>query len=134
LLPHLSEFAGQTTLATIVLNRVINLQRVLIIENNLLLGAGIQNLLAGTANLDVIGISSRKWPDLVQEIERLQPEVIVLDEASHRASLTKLLPLLKEFPQLRLVVVSANDNRIHIYGKQEILITVATQLINIISK
>ena len=109
------------------------MQRVLIIENNLLLGAGIQNLLAGMANLEVIGIASgRKWGELAQEIERLQPDLIVLDEDSHLANLTKLLPLLAEFSQLRLVVVSANDDRVRIYGKQEFLIATATQLVDII--
>lgn len=108
------------------------MRRVLILENQLLVGAGIQVLLGGEADLDVIGISLLHPEELAQLINKAEPDVIVLDEVSHLARLTALLPLLNDFPKLRIVVVSAQDDLVRIYMKQEVLVTHASQLINII--
>jgi len=58
--------------------------------------------------------------------------VIVLDEDGHQLYLPKLLALLVKLPKLRIVLVSANSNLIHIYGRQDVRITDASQLINMI--
>lgn len=108
------------------------MQRVLIVEHQLLLGAGVQSLLTGEADLDVIGISPADQLELVQEIRRFRPDVVVLDEVTYLANPTKLLVFLKNHPKLRVVVVSANDNLVCIYNKQQVLVTRATDLINII--
>ena len=89
-------------------------------------------MLAGEISLEVIGSSPRNQEELEHEISRSQPDVIVLDEASHLACPTTLLFLLIEFPNLRIVVVSANHDLVHIYQKQEVLVTGSTQLANII--
>lgn len=119
-------------LATITADRVINVQSVLIIENQMLLGAGVQTLLAGEADLEVIGISPSSQERLAQEVSRLRPDVIVLDETSHLAGPTKLLSLLKDSPKLRIVVISANHNLVRIYNKQETRLGRTTDLFDII--
>jgi chemotaxis response regulator CheB len=113
-------------------NRTINMQRILILENQRLVGAGIQFLLDGEADLDVIGISFHDSEELAQIINKSEPDVIVLDEVGHLTHLTRLLPLLNDWTKLRIVVVSGQDNLIRIYSRQEVFVTRASQLINII--
>ena len=108
------------------------MQRVLIIDNQLLVGGGIQSLLINEGDMEVTGFSPHLPEELDQTISRFQPDVVVLDEASRQAYLFKLLALLVEFPKLRIVLVSANDDLVRIYGKQEVQVAGISQLINII--
>lgn len=112
--------------------RATDVHRVLIVENQLLLGAGVQSLLTGEADLDVIGISPVNQAELVQEIRRFRPDVVVIDKVTHLADANKLVAFLKNHPKLRVVVVSANDNLVCVYNKQQVLVSQATDLINLI--
>lgn len=109
-----------------------NVLRVLIVENQLLLGAGLQNLLSGETDLDVIGISPRNQLELVQKIRQIQPDVVFLDKDSRLTNATDLLTFLENFSKLRVIVVNANDNLAHIYIKKQILATPTAQLISIV--
>jgi len=109
-----------------------NVLRVLIVENQLLLGAGLQNLLSGETDLDVIGISPRNQLELVQKIRQIQPDVIFLDEDSRLTNATDLLTFLENFSKLRVIVLNANDNIAHIYIKKQTLVTPNARLISVI--
>ena len=108
------------------------MRRILIIENQLLVGAGIHVLLAGEVDMEVIGISAPNSEELAQAINNSEPDVIVLDELSHLTCLSRLFSFLNDLPKLRIVVVGAQGNRVRIYNKQEVLITCASQLANIV--
>lgn len=108
--------------------------RVLIIENQLLLGAGLQSLLSGETDLDVIGISPRNQLELVREIRQLQPDIVFLDKDSRLTDATDLLTFLENFPELRVVVINANDHLVRIYNKRETRLCQATDLLGIIRK
>ncbi len=108
------------------------MHRVLIVENQLLLGAGVQSLLTGEADLEVIGISPVNQAELVQEIRRFRPDVVVIDKVTHLADANKLVAFLKTHPKLRVVVVSASDNMVCVYNKQQVLVSQATDLIHLI--
>ena len=109
-----------------------NLLRVLIIDNDLLVGAVVQMLLAAVASLDIIGISPKNPTDLVKHIDHHQPNVIIVEETSRFVVPVKLYQLFRETPHLRIIVVSANNDMVQIYGKQEILVTDPAQFINIV--
>ncbi len=106
--------------------------RVLIIDNDLLVGAVVQMLLAAVASLDIIGISPHAPSDLVQHIDQYQPNVIIVEETSRFVVPIKLYQLFRETPHLRIIVVSANSDMVQIYGKQEILVTDPAQFVNIV--
>jgi DNA-binding NarL/FixJ family response regulator len=107
-------------------------QRILILDHLMLVGAGIQTFLTGEADLDVIGISPDNQESLAQEVNRLRPDVIILDEASRLAGPIKLMFLLKDMPKLRIVLISANDNRVRIFRKEETQLCQATDIFGII--
>ncbi len=107
-------------------------QRVLVVENKLLLGAGLEMLLQQNDNLEVIGISPGNEEELIREIRYFNPSVIIIDETTYLTHTLRLLALLRKFHELRLVIVSANDNLIHIYHKHNLLLTKPADLINIV--
>jgi chemotaxis response regulator CheB len=110
-------------------------QRVLVVENQLLLGAGLQSLLADKADLDVIGISPGDGEELVREIRRIQPDVILLNADSHLADPVELLALLSHDPGLRVLAFNANNHLVRIHTKQgalEVLVERTPQLVHLI--
>ena len=115
-----------------MVQRASNVYRILIVENQQLLGGGLQSLLSGETNLDVIGISPRNQLELVQKIRQIQPDVVLLDEDSCLTNATDLLTFLENFSKLRVIVVNANDNLAHIYIKKQILVSPADQLVSIV--
>ena len=98
------------------------------------MGAGVERLLSAETDLEVTGISPGDPAELAQEIRRLQPDLVVLDKDSRWVDATKLLATLQDYPKLRLVVVSANDNLVCIYDKQQTTTSRASDLLGIIRK
>lgn len=108
------------------------MQRVLIVESELLLGAGVESILAGHTGLDVAGISPCDQAVLVEEIRVFRPDIVVMDVVTRFASATNLLALLEDCPKLRVLVMSVDDNRICVYDKREVLVTQVRDLLDII--
>ena len=106
--------------------------RVLVVENEQLLGAGLLNLLSNEADLDVIGISPHNELELVQEIRRLQPDIVFLNKDSGLTDAIDLLSFLENLSELRVVVVNASNYLARIYSKRETQLCRATDLFAII--
>lgn len=107
--------------------------QVLIAENSLLPGAGVQTLLNRQAGLNVAGVTPRNEVALIGEIAALRPGVVVIDEASQRIDLNYFLALAyKRFPELKIILTSANDDYVTIYDKRRILLTQVADFVEII--
>ncbi|MFQ5617188.1 MAG: hypothetical protein ACE5GO_12115 [Anaerolineales bacterium] len=110
-------------------------QQVLVVENDLLLGAGVEALLTREMDLNVLGITPKDEAALMVEIGAVQPQVVVLNEATRLMDPVNFLALFKKCPQLRMIVlVNASNNWVKIYNKQQVLLTQDTGLANIIRK
>jgi hypothetical protein len=100
--------------------------RVLVVENQRLLGAGIEILLSREAGLQVIGVTPEDEVALRQAISRSQPDVVVLDGATTDSA--RLWALFQDYPELRVVVVSADDGLVRTYEKRQVIVTRAADL------
>jgi len=109
------------------------MKRVLIVENKLLLGAGLENLLSGEAGFEVVGVSLHSEEELIEKINELHPTTIILDESTYQTHLFQLLSCSRVYQKLRLVIVSANSNLIHIYHKQNFLLTRPNDFFKVLS-
>lgn len=107
-------------------------KRILILENESLLGASIECILKNDIDLKVSGLSSFDRGTLVNEIMSVQPDVLILENICHLFDLAKFVFLMKEIPKLRLIVISAADNSFQIYDKHEVFLTDTTDLITAI--
>ncbi len=94
------------------------LHKVLVIENNLVLGACIESLLALDPDLHVIGIAPQNEAALIQELWRAQPDVLIMDEGSRLINLTRLLCQLENYPKLRLIVMNSHNNWLQLFDIQ----------------
>ena len=112
----------------------MNVKRVLVIYSDHLLAAGVESLLTRQGNLTVMSASIHRRNLLTREIERFQPDVVVLDESLQFTDFPQLLELLKDYPKLRVIVVDTVDNIMHIYDKHQIAVTHGNDLVSAIQK
>ena len=107
-------------------------RRILVIENDLLLGGGVENLLLQEIGLDVIGISPRDEEELIRQIRSLQPNVVILDEATYLTNSVRLLAMLGHHHSLRLVIINANNDLVHVYHKYDVVLHQISDLIEVL--
>lgn len=96
------------------------LNRVLIVDNQGLMGAGLERLLSEESSLEVFGITTNSETTLVKEIWRLQPDIIILTVESEGVNPARLMNLLTAFTSLRIILVSITSNNFEVYDRQQI--------------
>jgi hypothetical protein len=107
-------------------NGATAVRRVFVIDNTTLLGAGISSLLTHEPDLHVSGMTPEDDAAVLEELDRFEPDVVVLDEATTDAN--RLCGLLRGVPQLRVVVVSADDDVVQVYEQRRVTVTKAAEL------
>lgn len=129
----LTSFKTKTHLANGSSNMATDQQkRILILENESLLGASIEHILKKEGDLNVLGLTPTDGATLVQDIIYARPDILILEEVRYLFDPAKLLFLLQEIPRLRLIVVNAADNLAQIYDKDQILLTRTADLVAVI--
>ena len=110
--------------------RSATFNRILVVDNQGVMGAGLETLLSGDAALEVWGVALAGEQALVQEIQRIEPDVIILIRESQEVSPGRLLDLLADYGRLRIISVSMNSNAIEVYNKQPVIPTNYVTLID----
>lgn len=113
-------------------NMAEDIQRVLIVENESLLGAALEHLLTGIAEFQVVGIKAPDEETLIEAIKHIQADVLIFDEADLLKAPPRFWAEILNYPYSRAVVINANNNHIQVYHKQEVVITQTVDLINLI--
>lgn len=105
-----------------------DLQRVLIVDNDSLLGAEVGQLLSMRRCYQVIIVSPEDEIDLLRDVWRLSPDVVILNNQSRVTNPIRLLSHLKDFGSFRLLVVGEDDNMIEVYEKRRIMAQEGSEL------
>lgn len=103
-------------------------QRVLIVDNHTIMGAGVKKLLSNTGRLQIVNSTPLAETDLIHDVQLFMPDVIILSNRSQLTTPIRLLSLLKNQNAFRLIVVSEDDNTIEVYDKQQIMAERETDL------
>lgn len=110
----------------------IKKQCVLIIGYELLLSAGVERLISVETRLCVLGIASLGGANLLDIVKHLQPDTVILDKTYFVTLSLKYLVELLDYPQVRVIAVSANDDQVQMYYKQQIRIICMAELAHFI--
>jgi hypothetical protein len=88
------------------------LTRVVILQSDKLLNAGVQSLLSTKADVEVIGIahSDESYASI---LERTQPDIVIMDENVLCANMSAYL-----YPEMRTIVLSLGDNQMQVYDRR----------------
>ena len=108
------------------------MRRVLIVENQTLLGAGVHSLLGDETGLEIRGISPHDQTELIQDVRCFQPDIVIMDKVGHLIAPLNLLAALENHSQLQVIVVSADDNQVCIYDKRQLLVRQAADFLDMI--
>lgn len=109
-----------------------DLKKVIVILSESLIGKGVESILSREMDLSVTSISFIDNATLNQQIERDQPDVVILDESLLSSEMPRLFNLFASYPNLRVMVLSVGENRINIYDRQEIQVSHSADLVSAI--
>lgn len=98
----------------------VPLKRVLVIETEALLSAGLVCLMKAQEGLEVHTVEFQNVSALVEVIQSLNPDVIVIDANFLADNVYDFLPIWVEFPKVRVVSMSLNDNNLQVYDKRSL--------------
>ena len=85
------------------------------------MGAVIGSLLLGNEQIDLIEAQPTSDQELLQAVQAALPHIVILDDTLHEY-LARLLSYMQQSEALRVVVVSADSNRVEVYHKQGYLV------------
>lgn len=89
--------------------------RVLLADDHEIMREGLRLLLGSQADLDIVG-EAVDGVDAMEQVRRLQPEIIVLDIAMQRLNGLDAIPLLKKCaPDCKVVILSAFEKEAFIH-------------------
>lgn len=102
--------------------RSIGCNRVLIVDNQPLMGAGLERLLAAEEQLQVIGVTFRSEEQLVQDIWRATPDILILTVEPRPISPYQLWQQLAGYGRLCIIQISLYSNTVQIFDMQQLTI------------
>jgi len=100
--------------------------------DELLLGSIVENLLNQSEGLVCSEISSFSQKEVFAAVDRDQPDVLILCHKTHNTLPIPFAQLFTLYPAMLIITVSTDDNYMHIYGKQKVLMTQSSDLISVI--
>lgn len=106
------------------------MKRVLVVQSDIVLAAGVESLLMREKDLDVLVSNTGVKPGLREEFERFRPEVLILFVDPDFSDLQQLINLIKDYPHMRIVALEADGDRASVFDKHDIKIKEANDLIS----
>jgi len=107
--------------------------RILILDEDTLFRNGIETLLAQKTRLEIIGSAAADLATATAEIERVSPNVVILNEQFAAARTHLVMHLLNTYPDLQIVALSLEHNRINVYSRQEVHVTTTNDVVSVIT-
>ena len=100
-------------------------------DNQSIMGAGMEKLLSGVPSLEVMGIDLENEATLVQDISRLLPDIVIMIVESQGTTPVRLLELLDDYGRLRIILLSMTSNCFEVYEKRPVVARNWASLINV---
>jgi chemotaxis response regulator CheB len=95
-------------------------KRVLLIESGRFIGGVIHSLFKQQEQLIVLTESPTNSAELVEAVQKHNPDIIILDDTVQKEFLPKLLTMMTRGMGVRVVVVNTDSNQVDIYEKQQV--------------
>lgn len=106
--------------------------RVLVCQGNSILDFGIDSLLRIAEGMIVISASPKDAIEMIELVERHQPDVVIFGEWIADLALPALAQLFGQKPGFRVVIVSENHNLLRVYQTQQVWLENASDLARMI--
>jgi DNA-binding NarL/FixJ family response regulator len=97
-------------------------KKIVILESDRLINAGVLSFLDNQDDFDVIGLEGSEPEKIFQTIEKIRPEIIIIDQNSRILSLCNLESRFAHFSNIRTIVLNLANNQIRIWDRQHVQI------------
>ena len=98
-----------------------------------LLTQAVEFFLKGEETWQVIRIpADQNTESLFDQVEKIHPDVIILHTGNCADSTNLPLQLLQDYPNLRVITTSLENNQMQVYSKQSIRLRKASDLLSIV--
>ena len=92
-------------------------KNILLFDCKGLLSASILSLLAHQTDYDVFS-GTFSTPEALKQLNGYKPDVFIIEKTQLAENITAVMELVDRFPELRLIVLGLDDNRVNIFEKQ----------------
>ncbi len=94
----------------------MSISRVFILASRPLFAEGVQSILSGQPDMEVVGVADAT-PDAFAQVQTNTPDVVIIEARGEKQS--RLVgQVLESIPNVKVVGLSLEDNRIHTYYQQ----------------
>ncbi len=98
-----------------------------------LLSWAVNFFLTSRKDWDVVSLSSERGIDfLIQEVETLNPDVVIVYQNKCVNTVRLLMQLLYTRPELTMLTVSTQENSIEVYSKKKVFVQEVSDLISVV--
>ena len=105
--------------------------KILVLESDNLLAASIMNLMASRTELDVSHSTVTSLANAV-EANGSEPDVVIIEEAHMLANMPAFVFYVNRHPNLRLIVMGVDENKVHIFDKQMVEVTQVSDFLELL--
>jgi chemotaxis response regulator CheB len=106
---------------------------VLVMKNDSLLKRAVVSLVISGCELDVVVSEAADFHELTGDVAKLQPDIVLLGESMPWAAKESLSNLLMTCTRLKVIVASEDSNWLHVFNKEDKLLTGLNDLISVIN-
>jgi hypothetical protein len=96
---------------------MVQRKKILVFECKGLLTASILSLLDQQTDHDVFS-GTFDSPDSLKQLNGYKPDVFIIEKTQLAENITIVMELVARFPELRLIILGLDDNRVNIFEKQ----------------
>jgi hypothetical protein len=98
-----------------------------------LLGKAVESILTADRNWHVIKIpGDPDFRTLTQEVERISPEIVIINQGPCTDDFPAPIQLLENFPKLKVITVNPDNNLVEVYNKQKFCLKEVSDLLSVI--
>jgi hypothetical protein len=105
---------------------------VLVLKSDVMLKRAVLSLMDLEKHLEIVISEAADIKKLAKDVSKINPNVILLSESQPLAAKETVTQLLINHPKIRIVIVSVNSNWLHIYDKEDKLLTKLEDLLTVI--
>ena len=105
---------------------------VLVLKSDVMLKRAVLSLMNLEKELEIVISEAVDIKKLTRDVSKINPNVILFSESQPLAVKETVAQLLVSHPKIRIVIVSVNSNWLHIYDKEDKLLTRLEDLLTVI--
>ena len=98
-----------------------------------LLSSSVELFLTNQKGWEVISISNEEsFNALLEAVDKMHPDVVIIHQGDRSTNSSLPMQLIQDYPGLRVITMSLQDNLMEVYSKQNILVKAASDLISVV--